>query len=100
MTGVHRPLGNRLGVLATGCPTSGRFCQKGGIFRSEEIPPDRRLILRSSTSAKVAHIFARLEHYSRRGFSRLGHLAIDRLEVCLDPTHTGDFNLSILRDPE
>src|SRR5579862_1148218 len=60
----------------------------------------RRLVLRPSTRAEIAHIVARLEDHCGRGFSGLGHFPVDLVEVGLYPSHARDFNLAILRDPE
>src|SRR5208282_6635461 len=57
-------------------------------------------VLRASTGAKVANVLPGVEHRGWRGFSKLGHLAIDFREVSLHPPNAGNFNLAILRDPE
>src|SRR5215469_9880440 len=60
----------------------------------------RRLVLRPSTSAEIADIFSRLEYQRWSSLRTLRHFAVDLLEIRLHPSHAGDFNLPILRDPE
>src|SRR5579862_472528 len=69
---------------------------EGGIDKAR----DRELVLRSSTGAKIANVFSGAKHCRRCNLSGLRHLSGNHLEVTLDPSHAGNFDLSILCDPE
>src|SRR5215469_7782434 len=58
------------------------------------------LVARLSTRAEIGDLFARLEERLWAGSCGFGRLARDFLEFLAHPTDAGDFDLSILADPE
>src|SRR5580658_1185189 len=61
---------------------------------------DRGLVLRASTRPKFRDLFSPVEHWLCCVAIDYRCLAIDFFDLFPAPSHTGDFDLSILRDPE
>ena len=70
-----------------GCGTCFFICVPWGEFVFMKEAPPRRSVLRPSTSAKIPHIFSRLEHSGESDLSILGHFPIDRFEISLYPAN-------------
>ena len=61
---------------------------------------DRGSVFRTSTSAKIGYYFTGMEHRLCPAAIDLRRFAIDLFDLFPLPSHAGNFNLSVLRNPE